>query len=72
MEGFIFQFPDFDDPMLNDPQVNFEKPNEFYAEFCRRFPGTWSAVSWEYASTLELWKSPCSRLVRSSRTRFSP
>jgi branched-chain amino acid transport system substrate-binding protein len=29
----------------------------FYDEFCRRFPGTWSAVSWEYASTLEVWKS---------------
>jgi len=56
MEGFVFQFPDFDDPKLNDPQVNFENPNEFYEEFCRRFPGTWSAVSWEYASTLELWK----------------
>ncbi len=67
MEGFVFQFPDFDDPLLNDPQVNFEQPNEFYAEFCQRFPGTWSAVSWEYASTLELWKSA----VQSART-FEP
>ena len=23
MEGFIFQFPDFDDPALNEPQINF-------------------------------------------------
>lgn len=67
MEGFVFQFPDFDDPLLNDPQVNFEQPNEFYAEFCKRFPGTWSAVSWEYSSTLELWKSA----VQSART-FEP
>ncbi|MBS0269525.1 MAG: ABC transporter substrate-binding protein, partial [Proteobacteria bacterium] len=57
MEGFVFQFPDFDDPRLNDGHVNFEEPGKFYEEFCRRFPGTWSAVSWEYASTLELWKS---------------
>lgn len=61
MEGFVFQFPDFDDPRLNDAQVNFENPNGFYEEFCRRFPGTWSAVSWEYASTLELWKSAVQR-----------
>jgi len=57
MEGFIFQFPDFDDPRLEDPGVNFKNPGAFYSEFCERFPGTWSAVSWEYASTLELWKS---------------
>lgn len=61
MEGFVFQFPDFDDPRLNDPRVNFENPNGFYAEFCKRFPGAWSAVSWEYASTLELWKTAAQR-----------
>ena len=61
MEGFVFQFPDFDDPRLNDARVNFKDPNAFYEEFCRRFPGTWSAVSWEYASTLELWKSAVQR-----------
>ncbi len=61
MEGFVFQFPDFDDPRLNDSQVNFENPNEFYAEFCARYPQTWSAVSWEYASTLELWKTAVQR-----------
>ncbi|MGE0651782.1 MAG: ABC transporter substrate-binding protein, partial [Alphaproteobacteria bacterium] len=27
MEGFVFQFPDFDDPALNDARVNFKKPN---------------------------------------------
>lgn len=61
MEGFVFQFPDFDDPRLNDSQVNFEDANAFYAEFCERFPGTWSAVSWEYASTLELWRMAVQR-----------
>jgi branched-chain amino acid transport system substrate-binding protein len=61
MEGFVFQFPDFDDPRLNDAQVNFENPGEFYEEFCRRFPGQWSAVSWEYASSLELWKTAVQR-----------
>ncbi|MET0407402.1 MAG: ABC transporter substrate-binding protein [Hyphomicrobium sp.] len=61
MEGFVFQFPDFDDPRLNEGHINFENPGAFYDEFCRRFPGTWSAVSWEYASTLELWKSAVQR-----------
>ncbi len=57
MEGFIFQFPDFDDPALNGNTINIHKPNEFFETFNRRFPGSWSAVSWEYASILELWKS---------------
>lgn len=61
MEGFVFQFPDFDDPRLNDPHINFASPNAFYDEFCARYPGTWSAVSWEYASTLELWKTAAQR-----------
>lgn len=61
MGRFVFQFPDFDDPKLNDPRVNFVEPNSFYNEFCSRFPGTWSAVSWEYASSLELWKSAVER-----------
>ncbi len=57
MEGFIFQFPDFDDPALNDPRVNFQDPNGFFAEYSKRWPGEWSAVSWEYASILDLWKA---------------
>ncbi len=56
MEGFIFQFPDFDDPMLNAPGVNFNRPNEFFEEYNTRFPGSWSAVSWEYVSILALWR----------------
>jgi branched-chain amino acid transport system substrate-binding protein len=55
MEGFIFQFPDFDDPALNADFINFNRPNEFYAEFNKRYPGQWGAVSWEYASIMDLW-----------------
>ncbi|MGH6946782.1 MAG: ABC transporter substrate-binding protein [Kiloniellales bacterium] len=56
MEGFVFQFPDFDDEALNQPTVNFTRPNEFYTEYNLRFPGTWSAVSWEYYAILEQWR----------------
>ena len=61
MEGFVFQFPDFDDPALNAANVNFVNPNKFFAEYNRRFPGSWSAVSWEYASIMDLWKSAAER-----------
>ena len=57
MEGFLFQFPDFDDPALNDPQIRFARPNDFYDEFNQRYPGEWSAVPWEYFSILEIWRS---------------
>ncbi|HXG80048.1 MAG TPA: ABC transporter substrate-binding protein [Methyloceanibacter sp.] len=56
MEGFIFQFPDFDDPALNEPQINFKDPNGFFEEYKKRFgEDEWSAVSWEYASIMNLW-----------------
>lgn len=61
MEGFIFQFPDFDDPALNDPRINFTDPNAFYAEYVERFPGEWSAVSWEYVSIMDLWADAATR-----------
>ena len=57
MEGFIFQFPDFDDPALKAEQVNFQNPNKFYAEYIDRWPGEWTAVSWEYPSIMDLWKA---------------
>ena len=57
MEGFIFQFPDFDDPALNADFVNFPDANRFYEVYNERHPGEWGAVSWEYASIMELWKS---------------
>jgi len=55
MEGFIFQFPDFDDPALAGGSVNFQDPNGFFTEYNKRWPGEWGAVSWEYASILDLW-----------------
>ncbi|MFQ5974386.1 MAG: ABC transporter substrate-binding protein [Alphaproteobacteria bacterium] len=57
VEGFIFQFPDFDDPALNQAHINFKDPNPFFAEYNKRHPGTWSAVAWEYASIMDLWKA---------------
>lgn len=57
MEGFVFQFPDFDDPALNEDFINFQDPNKFYQEYSERFPGQWGAVSWEYAAIMDLWKS---------------
>ena len=55
MEGVVFQFPDFDDPALNDPRINFADPNGFLQTYNQRWPGQWGAVSWEYASILDLW-----------------
>lgn len=61
VEGFVFQFPDFDDPALNADHINFNAPNPYYEEFVKRHPGTWSAVAWEYASIMELWKAGAER-----------
>ena len=62
MEGFIFQFPDFDDPALNGSGVNFVKPNQFYGEYAKRYgESEWGAVSWEYASIMDLWADAASK-----------
>ena len=48
----------------NDGRVamNLKKPNEFYAEYVKRFgEGEWSAVSWEYASIMDLWADAASK-----------
>ncbi|WP_299846073.1 ABC transporter substrate-binding protein [uncultured Roseovarius sp.] len=55
MEGVVFQFPDFDDPALREKAFFFNQPNVFYEEYNNRFPGSWSAVSWEYAAILDIW-----------------
>ena len=55
MEGVIFQFPDFDDPALREKAFFFNQPNVFYEEYNARYPGSWSAVSWEYAAILDIW-----------------
>ena len=55
MEGFVFQFPDFDDPKLREKAFFFNRPKEFFDEYNRRFPDSWSAVSWEYVAILDIW-----------------
>lgn len=55
VEGLVFQFPDFDDPALETQGVNFRNPNRFFEEYAKRYPGEWGAVSWEYASIMDLW-----------------
>lgn len=55
MSRFTFQFPDFDDPLLADKAFFFRRPKAFFDTYNTRFPGEWSAVSWEYASILDLW-----------------
>ncbi|MEO3413166.1 ABC transporter substrate-binding protein [Roseovarius sp. CAU 1744] len=55
MEGMVFQFPDFDDPALREKAFFFNQPNLFYEEYNSRYPGSWSAVSWEYAAILDIW-----------------
>jgi branched-chain amino acid transport system substrate-binding protein len=58
LEGFIWQFPDFDDPALNPSPNPFAtvQPAEFFSEYNQQYPGTWSAVSWEYQGILDQWK----------------
>lgn len=57
MEGFIWQFVDFDDPMLNpNPNPNALMRNvDFWNEYQEKYPGTWSAVSYEYMCQLDEW-----------------
>ena len=55
MENFTFNFPDFDDPALAGTAFFFRQPAGFHASYHDRFPGQWSAVSWEYAAVLDLW-----------------
>jgi len=55
VNGTIYQFPDFDDPMLNEPGVNFPHPGDFDAKFRKGHPNDWSAVSWEYPAIMLNW-----------------
>lgn len=57
MRNFIFNFPDFDDPGLEDTAFFFRRPAGFHDIYRQRFPGQWSAVSWEYAAVLDLWQA---------------
>lgn len=55
MSRYTFHFPDFDDPKLADTAFFFRRPKEFFDRYNQLFPGKWNAVSWEYASVLDLW-----------------
>ncbi|MCC0064435.1 MAG: ABC transporter substrate-binding protein [Defluviimonas sp.] len=61
MEGFVFQFPDFDDPALAEKAFFFNRPKDFFIEYERRFPQSWTAVSWEYAAILDIWRMAVER-----------
>jgi branched-chain amino acid transport system substrate-binding protein len=55
VEGLIFQFPDFDDPKLDSPDITFPDPAGFDKAFNKDHAGEWSAVAWEYPSILTNW-----------------
>jgi len=55
VNGTIFQFPDFNDPMLLQEGIHFPDPNGFDAKFRERHPNDWSAVAWEYPAILLNW-----------------
>ena len=61
MEGILFQFPDFDDVALREKAFFFNQPNVFYEEYNSLYPGSWSAVSWEYAAILDIWHAAVNR-----------
>ena len=55
VNGTIYQFPDFDDPMLNNEGIHFPDPGGFDAAFRKDHPNDWSAVAWEYPAILLNW-----------------
>ena len=57
MEGFIWQFPDFDDPAMQEPLNPYRliEPAVFWDDYQEDYAGTWSAVSWEYQAQLDQW-----------------
>ncbi len=55
VNGTIYQFPDFDDPKLQEAGVNFPDPAGFDAAFRKDHPNDWSAVAWEYPAILLNW-----------------
>ncbi|WP_238367285.1 ABC transporter substrate-binding protein [Mesobacterium pallidum] len=63
MEGTIFQFPDFDDPKLARKAFFFNRPSTFFKEYNARYPGSWSAVSWEYVAILDIWHAAVEKVA---------
>lgn len=63
MEGTIFQFPDFDDPKLASNATFVNKPSTFFKDYNARYPGSWSAVSWEYVAILDIWHAAVEKVA---------
>ncbi|MCE8518836.1 ABC transporter substrate-binding protein [Ruegeria pomeroyi] len=63
MEGALFQFPDFDDPKLARKAFFFNRPSTFFKEYNARYPGNWSAVSWEYVAILDIWHAAVEKVA---------
>jgi len=61
VNGTIYQFPDFDDPKLNEEGINFSDPGGFDAAFRKDHPNDWSAVAWEYPAILFDWVEAAKR-----------
>lgn len=55
VNGTIFEFPDFDDPALQQEGVSFPDPAGFDKKFRASHPNDWSAVTWEYPGVLLNW-----------------
>ncbi|MFC1908206.1 ABC transporter substrate-binding protein, partial [Chloroflexota bacterium] len=49
LEGYLYPYPDHDDPALRPDQ------NAFFVKYNELYPGSWSAVSWEYADNMKQW-----------------
>lgn len=63
LEGAVFQFPDFDDPKLARKAFFFNRPSAFFKEYNARYPGSWSAVSWEYVAILDIWHAAVEKVA---------
>ncbi len=55
VNGTIFEFPDFDDPALEQAGIHFPDPGGFDREFRAKHPNDWSAVTWEYPAIMLNW-----------------
>jgi len=58
LEGIVWAYPDWDSPLLNpspNPYTTIE-PIDFWNEYNARYPGSWTANTWEYPARLEVWK----------------
>ena len=57
MEGYTFGVPNYDDPLLQGPEINFPNPAEFQRIYKERWPESWGEAAWLYPMSLAVWKS---------------